>query len=668
MKKAKFNVQLLRIAILGLVSFFYFLSFRCLERPQLPSWNTEITVPLINDTYRIADLLKASSKFRVLDDSIVQFYTEFNIDTIKPKKLLNLSEQNYYQHTTISEFQIESLYVGRLVLSLNDIIGAWLPESTVKVIISSFTQTINTWINLQDLRWLELNSGILKCRAQNFTNLSFDSLIIKNSLISNLRINGIDPNSNGLSRHKLEYTYLETPLPVQVVLGSPGSFPDSINVCGLDSLVIEFMIDSLKVTRGELRLPEIRAKKQTAMNISNDQRFRMDSLELATGEALLNFFNSFPSAIWINLTIKKVNYNQTFRIESRDCRVVPVSLAGLKLNRTDLSDGSFNNSISFAIDVDLTSESCREIVTFERDDGLIFNCQLTNLSFRYLFGEWIQPIYLTLPEKTLFSFPKQGMCGIKVAHAEVSLHLLNTIGFPAAVRYLIFAHKDSGNSIYQVENINIPPGSDDFPTELNLTIPVTDIINFGASQIKYSIDVQFSGQGRINAYSFIRGNGCLSTPLRIAFNDDTTFFGEYRFGLSEKDRQTIIDWQSGRYGIKVIAAELYLNLSNHFPVSFDARLVVAKDTTGTNYLSDSIVIPIHIPAGTVGLMTQNPHCIQATDSTLVIGLDEEAIRIFTYPKLKSHLFLYSIPSDTVTIHAKDYLSFLSHATIKLQVK
>jgi hypothetical protein len=668
MGRSKLNLQFRRFAVFFLLGVLCLLSWRCLEQPRMPSWDTEITVPLLNDTYSIADLLQVSNQFRILDDSIVQFYSEFNIDTITPQRILNLLAQNYNLNLTISQFQVTNLYVGRLVLSLNDIVGSALPESTVRTIIPSFTQTINNYINLPDIQRVELSSGIWKCRIQNFTNLNFDSLVLSSPSVPYVRATGIGANSTSMLDQKVDNSFLENPIAVQIGLGSPGSFPDSIYVSGLDSIVIELTIDSLRLSSGVLRLPETRAENQTAVNVNSDQRFRIDSLELASGEALLNFFNTLPTALLINLTVADLNYNQTFRIEPNGSIFVPISLAGLKLGGTDLPHSSNQDGMSVVVNVDLTSEPSHDFVTLEHDDGMIANYSLANLSFRYLFGELIQPIYISSPEKVLFTFPGQGTPGIKVSSAEVSLHLINSIGFPAEVRFRIFARKDNGDSIYQFENIDIQPGCYESPSELHVTIPVTNVVNFGARQIKFSTDIRIFGQGRIDANSFARGNGCLSTPLRITFNADTTFFGEYRFSLGEKDRQTICDWQSGKYGIKVIDAEFSSDFSNHFPIGFDARLVVAEDTFGGVQSSDSIVIPLHIRSGVVSGTWQNQHCTRATDSTVIIGLDETDIGLFTNPYLSSHLMLYFLPSDTVTIRTEDYLNLLSRVLIKLRVK
>lgn len=665
--KPHFNLQFRRFTVLFLFCFIYLLNWRCLEQPRVPSWDTEITIPLINETYSIADLLKVSNQFRILDDSIVQFYSEFNIDTITPQRILNLLAQNYNLNLTVSQFQITNLYIGRLVLSVNDIVGSVLPESTIKTIIPSFTQTINNYINLPDIQRVELSSGIWKFRIQNFTNLNFDTLILNSPSIPYMRATGIGANSTSLLDQKVDNSFLENPVMVQIGLGSPGSLPDSIYVSGLDSVVIELTVDSLRLSSGILRLPETRAENQTAVNVSSDQRFRIDNLELASGTASLNFFNSLPTAISIKLAIEVLNYNQTFRIEPNSSIFVPISLAGLKLGRTDLPYGSNQDGMSVVVNVNLISEPSHDFVTLEHNDGLIANYSLTDLNFRSLLGELLQPIYVSSPEKVLFSFPGQGTPGIKVSSATVSLHLINSIGFPASVRFRTYARKDNGDSISQVENIDIQPGSPGSPSELNITIPITNIVNFGAHQIKFSTDIRVFGQGRIDVNSFARGSGCLSTPLRIAFDDDTTFFGEYRFSLGEKDRQTIIDWQSGKYGIKVIDAEFSSSYSNHFPVGFNARLVVAENPTNHMQSSDSIVIPLHMPSGVVAGPEQNQYCTQAVDSTVLISLNETNIGLFTNPSLSSRLVLCFLPSDTVTIRAEDYLSMLSRVSIKLRV-
>ncbi len=655
-------------ALLPISAGLFLFGLFCLKSPELPSWDTEITIPLVNDSYGVADLLAISNKFRISEDSTLEFYSEFNIDTITPRRILNLLAQNYHCNLSLSEFQIDSLYVGRIVLLLQDIVGFWLPESTIRVVIPPFIQNLNYLVNLVDIQSLELNKGIWKYRVCNFTTLSFDSLTLNSSALPYFRAIGIGANSTRIFEERVEQAYLENPIPVEIGISSPGSFPDSIYASGLDSIVIELVIDSLRVNRGIIRPPQTRAEMMTTINLTSDQRFRIDSLELATGEAWLNFTNTLPMAIWLNLSIEIIGYNQTFRIEPNGSILVPIPLAGLKLGRnSDMpSQGSNEENIAFRVFVNLTSEPGSDFVALEHDDGLQGNYSLTNLNFRFLAGELLQPIYISSPEKTLFSFPGQNPIGIKVARAEVGLHLVNTIGFSALVQFRTFARKNNGDSISQIQEITIRPGSYSTPSEINRTIPVTEVVNFGAGTIKFATAIRIYGRGRVDANSFARGNGFLSTPLRIAFKTDTTCFGNYRFSLSEKDRQAITDWLTGKNGIRLIDAQFVCDFANHFPIGFDGRLVITKDSISES--TDSIVFPIQIPAGVIGGEVLSRHCTQATDSTITIGLNQEAISFFTNPMLFSHLTLYIPASDTVTIRPEDQLSFLSRAAIRLRVK
>jgi|GEM_PF-1941012 len=641
----------------------------CLERPKLPEWETEINIPLLNDTYTISDLIKVTNKFRISQDSIVQFYSEFNIDTATPQPILNLFSQNYNLDLKVSEFEISNLDINRINLSLIDITELPLPDTAVRIPIPGFSQTLNYLINLPDIQRIELASGIWKVRIHNYTNLNFDSLVLNGPTIDNMRTGWIGAQTTKEMEQSIQSNLVENPVFVEIRLISPGSAPDSIWVSGLDSLVIELALDSARILSGILCLPEITAENRTLIDVNCSQNFKIDSLELAGGDALLNFYNSLPTNLWINLQITKLNYRNTFRIESNGTISVPISLAGLKLTSQDSSNLKEIKGIQ--VDMICTAESTTNFVVIDQADGLTVNYLISNLNFRQLAGEFLQPIHLTSPEKNLFSIPGQGTHGLRVSSAEVFLHIFNTVGFPAELKFRIFARRDNGDSIYHIENIRVEPGSPELPSEVNLTIPVARIINFGARQIKFATEVTIFGKGRVDANSFACGNGYLSSPLRIAFNSDTTFLGEYRFSLKEKDRQDILDWQTGVHGWQVVSAEFYSDFSNHFPVGFNARLVVTPDTSSSELnlaADDSLVVPLIIPSGYVTGPWQNQYCARAKDSTMIITLDENDITLFTLPSLRSHLVFYFLPSDTVTIRPDDFLKLFSRAVIKLQVK
>ena len=669
MVSSKFNIPLRLIAINLLFLFFCFFNLNCLERPKIPSWDTEINIPLLNDTYGVSDLLKVSKNIRIVEDSILQFYSEFNIDTVTPHRILNFNDQYFDFNYNLSEFAINNLSIGRLVFRLNDLVGFMLPDFAINLVVPNFNQTIGRNIDLTDIQNLELSYGIWKFNIKNFTSLDFDSLVLHGQSLPYIRTNEIEANSSSLLEQKVESVRVQNPLSVEITLGSAGSAPDSVLVSGLDSLVIELTIDSLKIASGTLRLPETRTQHQNLVNFSLNQNFNIDSLQLATGEAILKFLNMLPASTRLNLSIEQLNFNQEFGIGANDSVFITIPLAGLKLGNHD--SPSSQGPPGIKIDIVITTEPTLDFVTVESGDGIIANYQIFNLNFQHLSGTLVQSIYVNSPEKVLISLPGQGTHGLRVASAEVNLRLCNAIGFPASIRFRVFARKDNGDSINQVRDIDVQPGSNLSPTEINITIPVTDVINFGARCIKFTADIQIFGRGRVDANSFALGNGCLSTPLRLAFSADTTILGDYKFSLPENDRQSIIDWQSGRNDLKIVSAEFFSEISNHFPVGFNARIVVAKDTSNPSQPgeeSDSIVVPLHVTSGIVTGPSQNQYCTKSKDSTMTFNLDESDISLFTQPSLRSHLVLCFLPSDTVTVRLEDYLQLLSTATIKLRIK
>ncbi|MDH5185846.1 MAG: hypothetical protein OEW70_02140, partial [candidate division WOR-3 bacterium] len=232
----------------------------CLERPKLPEWETEINIPLLNDTYTISDLIKVTNKFRISQDSIVQFYSEFNIDTATPQPILNLFSQNYNLDLKVSEFEISNLDINRINLSLIDITELPLPDTAVRIPIPGFSQTLNYLINLPDIQRIELASGIWKVRIHNYTNLNFDSLVLNGPTIDNMRTGWIGAQTTKEMEQSIQSNLVENPVFVEIRLISPGSAPDSIWVSGLDSLVIELALDSARILSGILCLPEITAE------------------------------------------------------------------------------------------------------------------------------------------------------------------------------------------------------------------------------------------------------------------------------------------------------------------------------------------------------------------------------------------------------------------------
>ncbi|MCK4255483.1 hypothetical protein KAX35_01235, partial [candidate division WOR-3 bacterium] len=106
---------------------------------------------------------------------------------------------------------------------------------------------------------------------------------------------------------------------------------------------------------------------------------------------------------------------------------------------------------------------------------------------------------------------------------------------------------------------------------------------------------------------------------------------------------------------------LYIEVENHFPFGFDCDIVTLEQPSGSTFFVKRASIP---PAPT----DENGVTITSINKTIEITLDSLESKILQDSVFSTYALLYVPETDTIMIHARDFLEFCAYCGVKVRVK
>jgi hypothetical protein len=627
-------------AILALTA----ISVVCLKPPRPPTWDTQITLPLFDKTFRVMDLLP-KKYFTVAADSAIQFKAEAVIDTLHPIANLSLSGRQIATDFKLADLVLSDDYSSRVKLGLEDILGMSLPEQPERLPIPGFQFTLDRDFAVPRIRRAELLRGAAVVRLQNFANVTLDSARVGSGLLGDCRFRNVGPQTSQEDRRRLGGTVVEQQNRFVLTGGSRGSGAESLWVSRHDSVIVVVTLDSLRMASAELQVPKAQASKRVFLGVAANHPFILDSVIFAQGYAELDLVNDFNFPVDLALRVARLGFSDNVHLTPGSAQTARIDLAGKSLANSGLT----NSLLEVLTQVSVVANTDYARITKEQKLSVTSN--LEQLQPSYLQGELREPLYITPKQETLPRLFPTGLPAVRLPRCDLDLRIVSAVGFPGRLNIHIKGVNKAGDSATLDKTVYVAPGSVAYPRTTDYTIPLSRVLNIGAHDLRINYDIAVTGHGAIESQGYATGKAVVSTPLRLALCADTIDLGGRVVEIDQSLRDKI-----ARY---LVAGELYADVGNHFPLGMNACVVLRPDSGPT---ADSM--RVGIPAGRVD---QNRACQYQTDTTVVGTLDEQSLVIFHNPNIRARLLLYVPESDTVEIRHQDFLNVTTRAVLKLRI-
>jgi len=644
-----------KILLLFGIPFFIFLS-GCFEKPSepvLPTWDVDLTVPILDKTFTLGELVEKDTTYlKVGAGNQIYYSTSEKLDATKIGDNLKISDISTSASTKLGNFEIKNPGTISASIKAYDIfpsIPSNLPPGNYIVPSNAPGQTVTTnFTAFDNFQQVTIDSGVIKVTVNNGlpVPLQFpNGLAIYNSndlttpiltLFENTTINA---NSELTATADLAGKTLLANLSLKVTVLSPGSGGQQVYLDVNQMFVtVSASLENLSIASASAKIPSqtepvvisdsfVLEPNEPQPDLINEVNFKSGSMKIKVVNGidlglngsitLYNFVrksDNTPLQIPLNIGRKNSASNTlTFNLNLADYKLV----------------GNLTNTVDYKVEV-RTEDTGNEYRTVSKNDGLSAEITLQNIVIESISGK-AKPREISFEEQKidlagLKDYREKFKGSIKFDDIQVEINLVKTAQFTFDLNLKI---KGVNTRTGKVDSIEIPLAQRRFSGSTHRIVlnksnsNIVNFINSFASQelpeyliVSGSVFLNPNYEvGRVSSSDSVYGSVSVSFPASVGISnavfEDTSEVNE----LSDESKKEI---DKTNYGKLFVEIENGLGVGVRFRakilgVTMDSLLSIPKD-------NDFMINPA--PVGSDGFSTGTTRYVN------VIELNRDEIQKF----------------------------------------
>lgn len=644
-----------KILLLFGIPFFIFLS-GCFEKPSepvLPTWDVDLTVPILDKTFTLGELVEKDTTYlKVGAGNQIYYSTSEKLDATKIGDNLKISDISTSASTKLGNFEIKNPGTISASIKAYDIfpsIPSNLPPGNYIVPSNAPGQTVTTnFTAFDNFQQVTIDSGVIKVTVNNGlpVPLQFpNGLAIYNSndlttpiltLFENTTINA---NSELTATADLAGKTLLANLSLKVTVLSPGSGGQQVYLDVNQMFVtVSASLENLSIASASAKIPSqtepvvisdsfVLEPNEPQPDLINEVNFKSGSMKIKVVNGidlglngsitLYNFVrksDNTPLQIPLNIGRKNSASNTlTFNLNLADYKLV----------------GNLTNTVDYKVEV-RTEDTGNEYRTVSKNDGLSAEITLQNIVIESISGK-AKPREISFEEQKidlagLKDYREKFKGSIKFDDIQVEINLVKTAQFTFDLNLKI---KGVNTRTGKVDSIEIPLAQRRFSGSTHRIVlnksnsNIVNFINSFASQelpeyliVSGSVFLNPNYEvGRVSSSDSVYGSVSVSFPASVGISnavfEDTSEVNE----LSDESKKEI---DKTNYGKLFVEIENGLGVDVRFRakilgVTMDSLLSIPKD-------NDFMINPA--PVGSDGFSTGTTRYVN------VIELNRDEIQKF----------------------------------------
>jgi hypothetical protein len=629
-----------------------------LEKPEAPSWDADLAVPLLSHHYDVYELIDRMAEDALSYDSLGNIALSFEqaIDTVAIDAGLSIeSISDEYNH------QLGSMAItSPEPLSLELVLTDYTPLSAGEIPETGFDAD-KSFDQVSEFQSATFDQADLVLTVTNYFDLNLDSLTIwiVNDLSADTLAEFFIEGGLLIGQTRIDTVSLAGQTASnQLSLASRIHTPGGTLLSTADKyLEIELGFgDEILVSSALAKVPA--QEKDYTSSVSLNEAHRLTSANISSGE--LNLYIENTSSLSASLRIQVDEVTQDGIPLTINAEIAAGGVYNYNQNVAGYDLEPDLSGLAMAVNFDLNAEmpgSGDNIVEINSSDYFEVNAGISDLEFSQASGV-IAPTVIEMPATNeTIDLPK-GMEDITLTDAVITLEIISEVDIPVEVS--IDLTGDAGQYLNVLTDINggtpQTPGVThiviDDPGTLTNPVPnnieITGIATVGDGVTSGTV---FSG-------SKVWGAAEITSPLKFAIGE-TEIEGDINSTDIDQDD---IDEISDRLN----SATIYATFTNHLPFGCEVELYLGGDE-GTLYSDPQLTIgPVTVEGGTLnasGLVTDA--CI----SDIVIHLSETDLDIIENPVLYigQRIILPGTNGQVVNIISSDYLDIDAYMQISARL-
>lgn len=641
----------------GLVVATLFLSLiQCtVKKPQSPTWNTQLIVPLANRTMDMAELVERIDDSSLTLDSSGNPFFSFSQEVDSLSVGTSMSAPDVSQSVTqqLGSVDVTPSPIAPFTASFTDL--SVFPPGAIPGIPIDF---VLDGPIISEFGTITVGNGMIYAIVTNNLDLQLDTLLIdlvdmttftiisSGSLLGGLPMGVTDTIQIPLSgktvgnRFRLQVHGHTVP---GVLLSTSGK-----------SITAEMVFPvPLQVLSGTAIIAETNISfSQTADIVSGNI---IHSATLQSGTLTLNLSNGTLLAMDLTLTVPELTSGGTpltivQALGGNSNVLLEVNISGYVLQPSDLVAPQ---SIDLNINGRIPSSS-PNLVTINSADSISATVSLTGLTFATISGVFDSVTTTFSPISVDIGAP-DGFDSAQFTAATLTLEIENGSGLSGALS--LDVQGSNGKSL--LINGVVAAGSQSSPITSYITdTNLADFLNPIPASIAVSGSVTF-GDGvtvtEVTGLDFLKARIRIESPLEVRFNNSVVELDPQATSVDTADITIITD--------HLISAQLDVTVSNHLPAGVEVLVYISADSA-TLYSAPELTIgPITVASA---LINGAGIAIGEVITNSIISLDSADVQALLHDTLYigQTLEIFGAGGQSVRFSGSDYITIEAMATIE----
>ncbi len=650
-----------KFALALLVTVVFLSLVQCsIETPQAPSWSSSMSIPVVNRTYTMEEMMnKIDSDGLGVDSQGTMTYSfDQNLDTVTlSQDLLTTPDFFLSVFDSIGPIAITPPTSAPLLVSLLSIGGlaSSLPGDSAFIPTIDFNIT-NDIPTVETYSTATIATGSIVAVVDNSLGIDLDTLIIQLFDLNLLKFVATDTFPNGLANNTIDSISIDmsgetisSDIRLISYCYTEGGTVDSASIRYI-STSMSFS-DPFTVSTANTMIPPVIYNFSDQAILTEAEP--IDSALLSAGNISLTVVNESYFGANLTITIPDFVINGTpltiiQSLTAQQIAIVNVDLAGYKLLP---SDNLIPQAIDLNIVVDVPGTGTTRVLVSENDNFQL-SASLTGLQFASVSGKFNAQAANFSSTQQIANIPT-GFDSLQFKNVQLTLEIDNQIDLPGDLNITL-----TGNN---GKSINLSGGITENAIT-NLFLGDSTVASF-LSPIPSQIDVVGSVLMGDSLYSGTIADGDFITATIYIYAPLAVVIDNYTFE-SDIATESVDSSTADAVTKHLINAKLIYSIDNRIPIGGNISMFISDDslTLFSNPILkfDSLTI---VPALVDSLGFANT--IQSTGD-IEIFIDSSQIDILNRGQLyiAHQVSLAGSNGQTVILNQNDYLTILARIEIE----
>jgi len=630
-----------------------------IKKPESPVWNTQLTIPLINRTYTMPEIIEKIDQegLSIDPDSSVVFSMTREIDTVRlDDDEMTTADLSYMAFESIGQVALPAPVIQPVVLDIMLISGlaTYLPGTVpaTSFSITSNLPRVTTYTSIgltSGQAWVIVANNLgfeITANSVELWDVTYNRSIGSQVFPTPIPDGGIDSVLYDLSGQTLSNL-----IQARISAVTPGG--TVLSTSGKNIITTMRFDGDLTVAAATAEIPAL--NRSFSQNLALGESDVIYQATLLSGNLHVEIGNQTNLTAGLDITFPDLRYNGSPLTIQRTIgpigsSIVNINLAGYELTPTD---STLPQEVRVEVEASVPA-SAPQHVTIDQSQQFIVEAGLSNLAFGSVTGIFSTVGTTVEPTEYELDVPA-GLDSAQLVSAVVTLEIENGVELPGMLALTLLGN--NGKTL--VISGPVTPGTPTSPVVTQfIDSTVADFLSPMPSLITISGSASFGdgvNVGTIRTGDYVWASFDVFTPFEVILPRTLVEPDVESEELDQDDLDAITD--------HVVEARLLYNVINHLPIGATINVFLSGDSS--TVLTDPEVSFIDeifvVAAPTVGSIVSD---------TVSTGYQEVIIDSVDVQVLKNdrlyigtQIVLDDTNGQPVKLMASDYLSLIARIEV-----